>query len=89
MGYLDQPLTQMFVDLRREQQVDRIWSIQHRIHGYFHNQVVFIPLWRLDSSVVYTRRLSGRGPQGEIEALPIDRRQLFQSVERWYVEPAF
>ncbi|MCA8996820.1 MAG: hypothetical protein KDA80_07540 [Planctomycetaceae bacterium] len=87
MGYVDQGLTQLFVDLRREQQVDRVWTIQHRIHGYFYNNVVFIPLWRLDSHVVHTRRLSGRNERGEAISLPIDRQQLFRRVDQWYVEP--
>lgn len=86
-GYAPQKLIQMFVDLRNEQVGDKIWQIQHRIHRHLHEEMVIIPLWRLDNFVVYTNRLRGRAAGGKAVDLPIDRSTVFRRTEEWYLEP--
>ena len=44
MGYRDQSLNQLFVDLRHEQVGDQIWATQHRIQRYTHDNVILVPL---------------------------------------------
>ena len=87
-GYAPQKLTQLFVDLRSEQVGDRIWQIQRKIHRQLHDDVVMIPLWQLDSFVVYTNRLAGRSREGQKLDLPVDRATVFRRVEDWFLEPA-
>ena len=86
-GYAPQKLTQHFVDLRNEQVGDRIWKIQHRIHRLLHDEVVVVPLWRLDNFVVYSNRLRGRTRGSKAVDLPIDRSTVFRRTEDWYLEP--
>lgn len=86
MGCRDQTLNQLFIDLRNEQVGDKIWSVQHRIHRYIYDQVLLIPLWRLDTYVAYTTRLKGRSG-GKSHELPIDQSTLFRRTEEWYLEP--
>jgi ABC-type transport system substrate-binding protein len=85
-GYAPQPLTQLFVDLRNEQIGDRIWKLQHRIHQTLATDVAMIPLWRLDSFVVYSRRLHGRTPDGKTVDLPVSSRTVFRRGEEWFLE---
>lgn len=86
-GYAPQKLTQLLVDLRNEQVGERIWQIQHRIHRLMADEVVMVPLWRLDSFVVYTKRLGGRTPDGKRVDLPVDRTTVFRRTEDWFLEP--
>lgn len=88
-GYSNQRLTQLFVDLRQERNDALLWKAQHRIHRFFYNEVVFVPLWRLDNFVVYTQRLTGRSAAGGATELPLDGSHLFRRPEEWYLAPAF
>lgn len=88
MGYTNQKLNQLFVELRNEQLEDAIWEKQKEIHRLMYQEIVFIPLWRLDSHLVFTDRLSGRSADGRVYELPTDRRNLFRRAEDWYLEPS-
>ena len=83
---MDQSLNQQFVDVRHEQVGDRIWATQHRFHRYIHDNVIVVPLWRLDSYVIYTTRLKGRSG-GKTHELPIGQNSLFRRTEQWFLQP--
>jgi hypothetical protein len=54
---------------------------------HLHQNVVMVPLWWLESFVVYTKRLVGKNPDGKSTDLPVSRKTVIYKPETWYLTP--
>ena len=80
-NYLNYPpdaqLQSKFGEMVGHRDFSEIQRPARHIHGIFQTQVPFIPLWQLDTVVVYT---------GSLKPGPIDPLLLFPGVEEWRLE---
>jgi ABC-type transport system substrate-binding protein len=80
-NYLNYPpeaqLQAKFIEMLSHRDFSEIERPAHHIHGIFQTKVPFIPLWQLDTVVVYSNNLKPG---------PIDPLLLFPGVEEWRLE---